>query len=354
MFEKTHNPNTLDPGRLHARKRSISSCTCLLYLALIAIVLIVIRFFTVTIYAMIENAQSPHKAIYQNVTSMEEVKNRANVVQPLVGEGQKFDVAATVWVRDSTYEGEGADGDGIRNERALFSDVVFRDLTLKDKNKYTSVHFQLPLSILYVTVPLFTLSFLSRSSGTHSREENLTNYDVRASFSLIPHHPSLLDHAVNFSSWFPDSITVPPVRTWPYVCNSLLHHSQYDLYPSRRRFPLGSTSERERTFEDEAIDSYGISIPLIEFYGIHSKCSSLQSSSTSTATTSVSSQTGPDSAYEEDELEEDTEEEEKEESDDKQKHGRPRPDDTLLKASSSLKTSTGDSALKLHPYLITR
>jgi len=41
------------------------------------------------------------------------------------------------------------------------------------------------------------------------------------------------------------------------------------------RFPLGSPQQGNRTLADEAFESFSISVPLIEFHEIQSRCSSL-------------------------------------------------------------------------------
>ena len=50
-----------------------------------------------------------------------------------------------------------------------------------------------------------------------SKQQNLTNYDLRASFVIVPTSPSLLDHLSNFSTWIPNGVDKPPARVYEYV-----------------------------------------------------------------------------------------------------------------------------------------
>jgi hypothetical protein len=45
-----------------------------------------------------------------------------------------------------------------------------------------------------------------------------------------------------------------------------------NLFPPCLSLPLGSTERGNRTLVDEALESFGISIPLIEFHEIQSRC----------------------------------------------------------------------------------
>ncbi|KAG6835746.1 hypothetical protein H0H93_015015, partial [Arthromyces matolae] len=119
---------------------------------------------------------------------IEDVENRTEIVQPLVNRQQTFDLVATVWARTSQdvlhangkQPVEGAEfeqGDKESQaveEEPLFSDVIFHEVRLQDKDLRTTVNFTVPTKLF--------------------RHRDLTNYDLRASVMLIPTSPSLLDH----------------------------------------------------------------------------------------------------------------------------------------------------------------
>lgn len=51
------------------------------------------------------------------------------------------------------------------------------------------------------------------------------------------------------------------------------HLALCDVFFSCRSFPLGSPQRGNRTLVDKALESFGVSIPLIEFREIQSRCS---------------------------------------------------------------------------------
>ncbi|KIJ29223.1 hypothetical protein M422DRAFT_188779 [Sphaerobolus stellatus SS14] len=154
--------------------------------------------------------------MYENAR-LEEVKDRRTVVRPLVDGTQTFDIAATVWIREPSSqledeieggEDEGTQSDSdVPHEIPLFSDIIFRRLTLKDKRALKEVNLQIPTEV-----------FKSRK---------LSNFDIRATFALIPNSPSLLDYAVNYSTWIPSSIKNPPKRPSEYVVVPLYNRNTY-------------------------------------------------------------------------------------------------------------------------------
>ena len=156
----------LDPGTTPKRTRR-STCKCIGYsLATIALVGLFLALFTV-FSSLRQWAVHPHKWMYHNAT-LEEVKNRRSVVQPLIGATQTFDIVATVWIREPGDESknEESKGDGIvesvtalPRETSLFSDVVFRGLTLKDKWASKSVDLRIPTKVLYAAC--YELKFFS-------------------------------------------------------------------------------------------------------------------------------------------------------------------------------------------------
>ncbi|KAJ7119545.1 hypothetical protein C8R44DRAFT_921775 [Mycena epipterygia] len=173
--------------------------------------------------------QFSHSRVFQNQT-LEEVKNRAAVVRPLIDGSQSFDIAVSIWTLPTEENDTERIGDVV--ETPLHSDIVFRGLRLSDKDKTAVLTYKLPVAVF--------------------RRLLLKENDRRASFVTIPTSPSLVDHVTNFTTWRPESMTIPPVRSWP--------------------FPLGTSSENPKVMADRALDSFGISIPLLEFHEIHSKC----------------------------------------------------------------------------------
>ena len=45
-----------------------------------------------------------------------------------------------------------------------------------------------------------------------SKNADLWNYDLRATFVLVPNDPSPLMNAVKYTSWIPASAQMPPMR----------------------------------------------------------------------------------------------------------------------------------------------
>ncbi|KAF7290584.1 hypothetical protein MIND_01298500 [Mycena indigotica] len=161
-----------------------------------------------------------HSQVYQNQT-LSEVKTRGAVLQPLIDRDQVFDIAVSIWTLPLSGERTGP-----FSKTPIYSDIVFRDLHISDKHVKTTLNYKLPMHIF--------------------RKLFLKNSDLRASFVAIPKSPSLADYISNFSSWYPNKMDVPPVRSWP--------------------FPLGSPHMEDPGVIDLAIDSFGISMPLLEFH----------------------------------------------------------------------------------------
>ncbi|KAJ7119607.1 hypothetical protein C8R44DRAFT_982298 [Mycena epipterygia] len=217
----------LDPGP-PPRKRSSLCKFCLCLGVVLACLFLAIIIFGIG-KALLQFTQFSHSRVFQNQT-LEEVKNRAAVVRPLIDGSQTFDIAVSIW----TLPTEENDGERIGDvvETPLYSDIVFRELRLSDKNKAEVLTYKLPVAVY--------------------RRLLLKENDLRASFVAIPTSPSLVDHITNFTTWRPENMTIPPVRSWP--------------------FPLETSSENPKDMADRALDSFGISIPLLEFHEIHSKC----------------------------------------------------------------------------------
>ncbi|KAF7344378.1 hypothetical protein MSAN_01918800 [Mycena sanguinolenta] len=217
----------LDPG-VPPRKRSsfcrFCLCTCpVLFGFFVAVILYGVA------KALFQMTQFSHSRVFQNQT-LDEVEDRAAVVRPLVDGKQSFDIAVSVWAPSADID-DGESGVDV-SETPLFSDIVFRGLHLVDKHISMNVTYQLPISI-------FQRNIL---------EEN----DLRASFVLIPTVPSLVNQITNFSTWRPEILKTPPVRSWP--------------------FPLGAADNGPQSIADRALDSFGFSMPLLEFHEFGSKC----------------------------------------------------------------------------------
>ncbi|KAK7046050.1 hypothetical protein VNI00_007045 [Paramarasmius palmivorus] len=165
-----------------------------------------------------------HASVYQNQTWEEAVKTglRYTVARPLIDQEQKFDVGVTVWLR-KTEEEMGAVG-GDATEQAIYQDIVFRGLKLREKARLAKIPLQIPPAVF--------------------RSENITTSDLSASIVLIPQSPSLLDRMTNYSSWGPTPMK--PVR----------NETGYSLDPEAL-----SPSLRDR-----AIDSFAIRLDLIRLY----------------------------------------------------------------------------------------
>ncbi|KAJ6587711.1 hypothetical protein B0H10DRAFT_2233966 [Mycena sp. CBHHK59/15] len=277
MLEKSSRLGRHDTKQ--GRRRACSWCTLILFA--IAILLIfaagrplisLLRFLKKTRFY-----EFPQPEFFVNETNMDRVGNRSDVVQPLVGLNDTFDIAVTVWqlateeekyeqfwrLQDKKYRAKSvsqaepdyftggnatpeAEDEAARLhssfvrwhedislvEKTIFPDIVFRGLRLSDADIHTNVTFQIPTEIFH------------NHPGT--------NYDLRASFVLLPHSPSPLDYFKGYTSWFPDVVRRPRFKSFP--------------------FPLNSPTEQYRRPSDRALDSFAITIPLIERHEVPSMC----------------------------------------------------------------------------------
>ncbi|KAF8142642.1 hypothetical protein K438DRAFT_1784531 [Mycena galopus ATCC 62051] len=228
----------------------------------------------------------PPLEIFSTATDINAVTNRDDVVQPLVGLDDPFDIAVTIWqwaTEDELWEeyrrlqrqpdslrwlsslcspaqSSGNLGDGFSKgngtcevedeaakmhssyvqwyekssmaEKAIFSDIVFHRVRLSDRDIHTNITFQIPTQVFH------------KHPGS--------NYDLRASFMILPHSPSCLDYLKNYTSWFPAAVNRPRFKSFP--------------------FPLHSPSENYRRPVDDALDSFAITIPLLERHEVPSIC----------------------------------------------------------------------------------
>ncbi|KAJ7766864.1 hypothetical protein B0H16DRAFT_374333 [Mycena metata] len=264
-------PLRLDPGLTPRRLRKTSLCSCKCFCWTISIPLLGFAAWTSFLFAtsLFREYASPHKPLYHTGAPY----YNSEVIRPLISDEQTFDMAVTVWLRApeeaeaefrrlklerappkeetppapvemkldglgkvwaslSLAEGNTRFRDEEILETPLFSDVVFRGLRLSGKHALATVDFRLP-----------TARFLAAK---------LDESDLRATFLLIPSAPSF--NVKSFSSWMPDSVFRKrrPTRPWP--------------------FPLNSELRGGKTITDLALESFSISVPLLEFYDVASEC----------------------------------------------------------------------------------
>ncbi|KAJ7172110.1 hypothetical protein C8R46DRAFT_1258051, partial [Mycena filopes] len=243
----------LDPGPGPRRVRKTSLCSCRCFCWTISIPLVGLAAWASFLFLtyLFKEFAFPHKSLYHARGSP---YNSSEVIRPLITDEQTFDIAVTVWLRapedeEAEFKRLSLENAAVRDEKPpepvemdlddeeiletpLFSDIVFRGLRLSDKHALASVNFRLP-----------TARFLAA---------NVEESDLRATFMLLPSRPSLIDNVKNFSSWMPDSVFPKrrPTRPWP--------------------FPLGSEPRGGKTMADLALESFSLSVPLIEFHDIAS------------------------------------------------------------------------------------
>ncbi|KAF9557906.1 hypothetical protein CPC08DRAFT_819607 [Agrocybe pediades] len=218
----------LDPGpepRPQTSRRRCTPCKYCCYtlttICTLSILFICIRF----IQGTWKDALAPHKDMYHDLNN-DAPYDPLLVVRPLVEKDQVFDIVATVWMRD-VDRARGEKKRGIELvEKAIYSDTVFRGVKMSDKNLRTAVNLEVP-----------TAAF---------KDKLLSNYDLRGSFVLIPHLPSLLDKVLNYSTWIPAEAKKPPARAYPEGHKSSL--------------------------AEEVVDAYGTFTPLLSFHNIQSRC----------------------------------------------------------------------------------
>lgn len=125
------------------RRKGRSCCGWFFSLATALVSLVVILVLAKAGAELYHVASLPHAFMYENKT-LEEVQDLQTVVRPLVDEQQKFDIVATVWVPTSKT----VRGRSLEEEDHIFSDVIFRGLTLQDKHVHAQVNLSIPLNIL--------------------------------------------------------------------------------------------------------------------------------------------------------------------------------------------------------------
>ncbi|KAJ3507415.1 hypothetical protein NLJ89_g6320 [Agrocybe chaxingu] len=275
----------LNPG-VQARRERMSFCRCLFWTCILAVVLANAYYIPNFMLGIKKGTREPHKTLYHK--GDEKKADDVDVIRPLVDHQQPFDIMATIWLRTTKPNKDHA----APSEELIYSDRILRGLRLKDKDIHATIRYQIPTEIF--------------------KQENLTNYDLRASFILIPNTPSLLDFASNYSTWIPSHIVVPPVR--PY--------------------------EASRSLEDEIIDSFALTIPLLDFLNISSSCPEASHSGNAVKPTRIIG------SEDEDEDEDDLPKPVAEKLTQKERK--------FLDPAVVYSTSDPSQVLELHPYVITR
>lgn len=147
------SPNTpendalhLNPGVSQRKPRSVAKLC--VWLALLVCVI----FGGIGVHSVISNIwyglRHPHSRMYHDKPD-KEVSDWSQVVRPMITKDSKFDVVASVWVRDdmakdSTIRLESND----YPERLLFSGTVFHNVHLKSKNELANVTLSIPTTHL--------------------------------------------------------------------------------------------------------------------------------------------------------------------------------------------------------------
>ncbi|KAJ3574398.1 hypothetical protein NP233_g1806 [Leucocoprinus birnbaumii] len=231
----------LNPGAPARKPRSAGKFCLYLILSCVFIVGGITFFFFVKnfIYAI----QHPHKDMYFDKPEAE-VKDWSAVVQPMVREKDEFDVVASVWVWDDSERGRDDEGvwvDGeYRGERLIYEDVVFRGQTRE--------HLELR----------FESIFRPRTASTLVGLESTEDPELESR-----QHPFIYPQ-------FDQPSTLIP-----------LHLSSTTLIPD-----LPHPSGRQPTLEDQIFNSFGFTIPLIQFHNITKNATdSITSSEAPTAET---------------------------------------------------------------------
>ncbi|EKM74896.1 hypothetical protein AGABI1DRAFT_132803 [Agaricus bisporus var. burnettii JB137-S8] len=220
----------VEPGTSQRKKRSVLKL-CLWLSGIIVIVLVSLGVWKLGTKEFMK-VRNPYGYMYHDEKGKGgEPTDWSQVVKPMMTKDSKFDVVASVWIRDDTLVDSEKDAvakiDGEeRPEKLIFTGKVFENVDAKSNMKFANVDLRIPTN--------------------HFKHANLSNYDLRASFVLVQsneNRPSWLDFAKHFTTWKPQSLELLSVRK---------HDA--DLTP-----------------EDMIYDSFGISIPLIQFHNIGSK-----------------------------------------------------------------------------------
>ncbi|OCF75317.1 hypothetical protein I204_04170 [Kwoniella mangroviensis CBS 8886] len=260
-------------------RRTVKRCLCISCILLACGIGV---FLAVTVFSAAKTTISwfkdPHKALVHNGTITPNLSS-SQVVRPLIDLETKFDILFTVYGRipndevedekqrkeyqdqidkdtetdTETYTGNelalsarvGRSPVEIRylpQERTIYQNVVFRGLTLEDKDVEKTINFDLPLKRFY--------------------DHFLYAPDVRAAIALLPQRPSKLDRLDNFTSWKPEEAEFPIRIDDNFIATS-------SLYPRTEEYAI----------QWKALEQMTYAFPLIEFFNHGDPCNSTKADS---------------------------------------------------------------------------
>lgn len=132
----------LNPGASHRKPRSVAK------LCLWSILLIFIFFGGIFAYIVIDGVWNtiryPHSEMYHDKPDSE-VSDWSQIVRPMITKGSKFDVVASVWIRDDAAKDSTIRIDNEDHpERLLYSGTVFHNVHLESKNQFANVTLSIP------------------------------------------------------------------------------------------------------------------------------------------------------------------------------------------------------------------
>jgi hypothetical protein len=154
------SPLELDPGLGSVPRRKPSGCRFICksilwaFAGLFGVFVSVVTFRSGTSFVN-GTLRFTHASMYQNQTWEEAIKTgqRYAVARPLVDQEQKFDVGVTVWLLRTEEEMrtvKGAVVHGAVTEHAIYQDIVFRGLKLRDKARLAKIPLEIPPNVLCV------------------------------------------------------------------------------------------------------------------------------------------------------------------------------------------------------------
>lgn len=230
MSKPETNTTIIDPGPRPRRPQSNARYCCWILAILgFTVVVVLLKIVWDVGYVTGNKILHPHQALYHDEA------NTGTVIRPLIDHDSRFDIAVTVWIRapeteqvrhrassNTSVNGlEQQNGRPVQNgtqmalRTPLFSDILFRNLSIKDRHVRTNLSLRIPIEKLWVIFCHMNPSKTLIALILHSHDKNLSRWDLLASIVIIPNPP--LSHLVNFSSWFPDSLQKPAARTYPYA-----------------------------------------------------------------------------------------------------------------------------------------
>ncbi|KAK8850553.1 hypothetical protein IAR55_004471 [Kwoniella newhampshirensis] len=259
----------------HRRPRRRSAWKCLgIACGLLTLGIIIFITFAIvsTFYNFTKSVRDPHRSLIYNGTLTSVKPGGGQVVGPLIDMNTEFDVVFTVWRRVPNNETEYADeylraghDDGLDEidaynatelavagmtqlapveirrfpqQELLWSGVVFKDVTMRDKHLDAEIQFKLPLSRFY--------------------DERLYSADVRGAMAMVPKKGSKLDRMESHSDWRPERVKLVPKMD-------------------------ESLKETVARFDDnqwDAIEHMAVSWSLIEFHNRPNPCDKINSTTT--------------------------------------------------------------------------